>query len=97
MEKHPTIGSGLQLDEHLARRIEHYAHVQGVTAAELIHQILQEYMSGRAAVEVKDGRRTLADVADSIAEGIPVQEWAKLPTDLSKNFDHYAFGYPRED
>ena len=32
-----------------------------------------------------------------IRESIPKEEWQKLPTDASKNVDHYLYGTPKED
>ncbi len=33
----------------------------------------------------------------AIGDAVPDEEWAKLPRDLAKNFDHYAHGSPRQD
>jgi len=32
-----------------------------------------------------------------IRESIPKEEWQKLPSDSSKNVDHYLYGAPKED
>ena len=32
-----------------------------------------------------------------IRESIPKEEWQKLPSDASKNVDHYLYGSPKED
>jgi len=32
----------------------------------------------------------------SLADGLPSDEWANVPTDLSKNVDHYLYGNPKE-
>jgi hypothetical protein len=32
----------------------------------------------------------------SLGHQIPEEEWAKLPTDLSQNFEHYMYGAPKE-
>ena len=42
-------------------------------------------------------KRTFWDDLADIGNRIPDEELAKLPTDLSKNFDHYAHGSPRQD
>jgi hypothetical protein len=28
---------------------------------------------------------------------IPIEEWEKVPKDLSKNLDHYLYGAPKEE
>jgi hypothetical protein len=32
----------------------------------------------------------------SLGQEVPEEEWAKLPTDLSRNFEHYTYGSPKE-
>jgi putative addiction module CopG family antidote len=31
----------------------------------------------------------------AIGESIPIEEWDKVPSDLSKNLDHYLYGSPK--
>jgi putative addiction module CopG family antidote len=38
--------------------------------------------------------QSVADVFTGIAEEVPDGEWAGVPSDLSKNVDHYAYGSP---
>jgi hypothetical protein len=39
--------------------------------------------------------RPIWEVAAEIAASIPESDWAKLPTDLSSNIDHYLYGAPK--
>ena len=32
-----------------------------------------------------------------ISASVPMEEWEKVPQDLSKNFDHYLYGHPKEE
>jgi|GEM_PF-3141570 len=32
-----------------------------------------------------------------IGAGVPVEEWEKVPRDLSKNLDHYLYGHPKAE
>jgi hypothetical protein len=34
---------------------------------------------------------------DEIRAQVPDEEWKKLPTDLSKNIDHYLYGCPKDE
>jgi hypothetical protein len=34
---------------------------------------------------------------DDISAQIPLEEWEKLPKDLSKNLDHYLYGAPKDE
>lgn len=90
----------LQLDDSLKRKVEECAQANGVTPAQVIRQAVEEYLSVHGVNGGKSAtgpRRRLADIADSIAATVPAEEWAKLPPDLAKNFEHYRYGYPRED
>lgn len=37
------------------------------------------------------------ELAAEIGAQVPNEEWAKVPSDLSKNLDHYLYGAPRDD
>jgi ribosomal protein S30 len=37
------------------------------------------------------------EIAEEIAASVPHSEWAKVPTDLSKNVHHYLHGAPKEE
>ncbi len=39
---------------------------------------------------------SLTDMFDDLREGIPEDAWDDVPTDLSKNLDHYLYGRPKE-
>ena len=34
---------------------------------------------------------------DDITSEIPQSEWEKLPSDMSKNLDHYLYGLPKSE
>ena len=36
-------------------------------------------------------------IMEELTASVPESEWAKLPTDLAKNFHHYHHGAPKED
>jgi Arc/MetJ-type ribon-helix-helix transcriptional regulator len=38
---------------------------------------------------------TIWEMATRITASVPDEEWAKLPTDLSINLDHYLYGAPK--
>jgi hypothetical protein len=46
--------------------------------------------------QASDTRPIWERVADISAQ-VPLEEWAKVPKDLSKNVDHYLYGSPKED
>jgi Arc/MetJ-type ribon-helix-helix transcriptional regulator len=43
------------------------------------------------------GNKKPWEIALAIGSSVPNDEWSKVPTDLSKNLDHYLYGSPREE
>ena len=39
--------------------------------------------------------RPIWEVIEKIGASVPKEEWAKVPTDASKNLDHYLYGHPK--
>lgn len=39
--------------------------------------------------------QTFLQMVDEVRSQVPPEEWKKLPTDLSKNIDHYLYGSPK--
>jgi hypothetical protein len=37
------------------------------------------------------------DFIDKISSEIPLEEWEKIPSDLSKNLDSYLYGVPKKE
>ncbi len=42
--------------------------------------------------ETSSNSDSLADLFAAIAKDVPEEEWARIPSDLSKNLDHYLYG-----
>lgn len=45
--------------------------------------------------EESDGGESIVDIVSRISETVPDSEWAKIPSDLSKNLDHYLYGHKK--
>jgi hypothetical protein len=43
-------------------------------------------------MEKPENTESITDIFSRIAAKVPASEWARLPTDLSKNLDHYLYG-----
>jgi putative addiction module CopG family antidote len=39
-----------------------------------------------------NGTENLATLFEKIAKDVPAKDWETVPTDLSKNLDHYLYG-----
>ena len=55
-------------------------------------ELLQAKDTAVAHAEVSKESESLADIFTSIANEVPESEWKLLPSDLSKNLDHYLYG-----
>jgi hypothetical protein len=59
-----------------------------------------ETLRNQQELEPQAGHAQAQAFLDRIAkirESIPKEEWQKLPSDASKNVDHYLYGSPKED
>jgi len=43
-----------------------------------------------------EAARPVWEMIEEIGRSVPDEEWAKVPSDLSRNLDHYLYGAPRE-
>jgi antitoxin ParD1/3/4 len=64
------------------------------SADEVIREGLELLQAQESAAHPGYGKnsRSVADVFASIANDVPDNEWAGVPTDLSKNLDRYLYG-----
>jgi hypothetical protein len=44
------------------------------------------------ATKNPENTESLIDLVSRITKDVPDSEWERLPTDLSKNVDHYLYG-----
>ena len=49
------------------------------------------------AVETEDDSEYIMLLTDRIASTLPTDSLKDIPTDLSKNLDHYLYGHPKRD
>lgn len=87
----------IQLDDKLARLVEELARSSGVPPSDLVREAVEEFMARRNATDAVGESDFIFDVAADIAAQVPDAEWASLPHDLARRFDHYHYGHPRED
>jgi putative addiction module CopG family antidote len=67
------------------------------SAEELIREGLNllEAKEKAAPSEISHNGQSIAEMAAAIAKSVPDEEWDRLPTDLSKEIDHYLYGAPK--
>jgi hypothetical protein len=55
-------------------------------------------VASHAASEPQTGKTPpVWEVVSEIGKKVPLREWRKVPSDLSKNLDHYLYGAPKAD
>jgi hypothetical protein len=40
---------------------------------------------------------SILDIVSKATQDVPERDWARLPTDLSKNIDHYLYGTKKKE
>ena len=41
--------------------------------------------------------KSILDIVSKATQEVPERDWARLPTDLSKNIDHYLYGMKKKE
>jgi len=49
------------------------------------------------SLELADGLGSILEIASAATKEVPEGEWERVPTDLSKNVDHYLYGSKRTE
>ena len=76
----------LELSPELEERLNFEAKILGVK--------LQDYALKKLATEenpTHHERKTILEMAQEMWEGIPNEEWAKIPADYASNVDKYLY------
>jgi hypothetical protein len=56
-----------------------------------------EEMLSESCAKDHAAARPLWEIAEEISSQVPLEEWAKLPTDGAEQHDHYLYGSPKKD
>jgi len=49
----------------------------------------------KGGVSLGNSLESILDIVSEATRQVPERDWARLPTDLSKNVDHYLYGVGR--
>ncbi len=64
---------------------------------QFIAQVIQ--LRGRKQTAERDGGnnpiRPIEDELRDLAQAVPLEDWNRLPTDLTDHLDHYLYGTPK--
>lgn len=81
-------------------------HISDEEAASDFASLLDRVRAGAEVVIEHDSRpvallrpalpsEPIDKVFAAIAQDVPDEDWSRVPTDLSKNLDHYLYGSPK--
>ena len=59
--------------------------------------MVEEMLSEKESTQSRVAVRPLWEIAEEISAQVPLEEWAKLPTDGAEQHDHYLYGSPKKD
>jgi len=83
-----------ELEQRIAAKVE---SGQYESADEVIEKSLELLEARDRAPEAPAGKddRPIWEVVSEIGRSVPEEAWEGVPTDLSKNLDHYLYGVPK--
>ena len=55
-----------------------------------------EFVEEKLAFAENNDSRPIWEKIVEISDGVPEEEWAKLPADGAENLDHYLYGAPKK-
>jgi hypothetical protein len=86
------------LREHTTRRLHIKGHAEFLPDGKLKRVIFVTDLSIQSVGEVPydETAKPIWEIVEEISTSIPDEEWAKLPSDLSKNLNHYLYGAPKQ-
>jgi len=53
--------------------------------------------SSRDTSSAGNSLESILDIVSKATQEVPERDWARLPTDLSKNIDHYLYGTKKKE
>ncbi len=86
------------LREHTSRRLRIKGRGEFLPDGRLkrIVSIMDLSIQAVGVVPYDQTAKPIWEIAEKISASIPEEEWGKLPTDLSKNLDHFLYGAPKQ-
>ncbi len=87
------------LRDHTSRRLRLKGRAEVAPTGKIKRIASVESLTVESAVALQPvaGAKPIWEVALEIGASVPEEEWAKIPTDLSKNLHHYLYGAPKQE
>jgi hypothetical protein len=87
------------LREHASRRLHIKGRAEFIGGGKLkrITSVSHIEVQPRGRIAYDENARPIWESLADISNSVSPQEWAKLPSDLSKNIDHYLYGTPKQE
>lgn len=89
-----TIVLNPKLEQRIAAKVESGEYRSADEVVEKGLDLLESERTVPQGNAVKD-ERPIWEVIAEISRSVPAEAWENVPTDLSKNLDHYLYGAPK--
>ena len=95
-EQETTIIEALR--EHASRRLRVKGRAEFLPEGKIkqIASVADLSIQAVGADQYDETTKPIWEIAEELSASIPDEEWAKLPSDLSKNLDHYLYGTTKQ-
>lgn len=84
----------LSIEELVIRKVKGLVPEQQQEVLKFVEK-LEQGTSEVEAQSLAGSPKTIWEEIERLSNQVSPEEWAKLPTDLSENIDHYLYGAPR--
>ena len=87
----------LELNDNEEAALEAKARAHGASAEQFVKQILDHELERQENPAANPAKRRISQRIAEIMADVPVEEFAKLPSDGARQVDHYVYGLPKRD
>lgn len=84
-----------KLQERIAAKVESGEYRSADEVVEKGLDLLEARRSVSGLSGTRDDARPLWEILEEISRSVPEEAWDEVPSDLSKNLDHYLYGAPK--
>ena len=83
------------IEELVIEKVKALAPQHQMEVLEFVETLEQRASSVNGESVAREGNGIWEEI-EQLSKQVPSEEWAKLPTDLSENIDHYLYGAPKK-
>ena len=85
----------IEVTPELEKRLREQAKRQGLPVSDYVRPALEALVTPDEAVPTASAGEAVLALFEEIWNGIPEEEWQKLPVDLAEQHNQYIYGTPK--